>query len=262
MKMTMSANRLSSKSRSSFAAFKAAPIRSTKASARVVVVEARAPAVGVGLMGTKAGMMSYFTESGECVPATVIALEEGNIVTQVLTEDVNGYNAVQVGYKAVEERKVAKPVRGHCAKAGAPALKHLKEWRLKDKSKVESYKPGQQLDPAEMFKAGDAVDVAGTSIGKGFQGSIKRWNMVIGPMSHGSKSHRQHGSIGASTTPQRVFPGLKMAGHMGNERVTSKNLEILKVDVERRAIVVKGCVPGKAGSLVEIAPAKFLGKNW
>jgi large subunit ribosomal protein L3 len=241
---------------------KVTPVRSSRPTAGRLVVEARSPMAGVGILGTKAGMMSYFTESGDCVPATVIALEDGNYVTQLFTMATNGYVAVQVGYKAAREKNVKKPERGHLAKAGVAPMKHLKEWRLRPSFNVEEYTLGKQLNAGEMFKAGDVVDVSGTSIGKGFQGSIKRWNMSIGPMAHGSKSHRQHGSIGSSTTPQRVFPGMKMAGHMGNERKTIENITILKVDMERQAIVVMGCVPGKPGGLIEIVPAKVWGKNW
>ncbi|MEW5298912.1 MAG: hypothetical protein WDW36_001982 [Sanguina aurantia] len=205
--------------------------------------------------------MSFFTPAGLCVPATVIALEGGNIVTQVKTVDTDGYNAVQIGYKVVAERKVKKPELGHLAKSGAPPMKILREFKLKDRAVVESYTPGQQLDVSELFKEGMPVDIAGLTVGKGFQGSIKRWNHKRGFMTHGSKSHRQHGSIGCSTTPGRVLPGLKMAGQMGNVRATVKNQEILKIDLARSAIIIKGTVPGKAGCVVEVMPAKFVGKN-
>eukprot|EP00197_Chlamydomonas_leiostraca_P016214 CAMPEP_0202862896 /NCGR_PEP_ID=MMETSP1391-20130828/3760_1 /ASSEMBLY_ACC=CAM_ASM_000867 /TAXON_ID=1034604 /ORGANISM="Chlamydomonas leiostraca, Strain SAG 11-49" /LENGTH=253 /DNA_ID=CAMNT_0049542485 /DNA_START=67 /DNA_END=828 /DNA_ORIENTATION=+ len=225
-----------------------------------VRVQARYQA-GVGLFGTKAGMMSYFTEDGLCVPATVLALEEGNIVTMVKTDETDGYNAVQVGYKVVPERKVKKPELGHLKKASCPPMRHLREFRLKDKNVVSTFQPGQQLDASAMFKEGEDVDIAGTTIGKGFQGTIKRWHHKRGMMTHGSKSHREHGSIGSATTPSRVFPGLKMAGQMGNVRATVKKLTVLKVDSARKAIVIKGTVPGKAGSIVEIMPAKIVGKN-
>lgn len=217
---------------------------------------------GVGLMATKAGMMSFFTEDGLSVPATVLALEEGNIVTQVKTADTDGYNAVQVGYRVVPERKVSKPEYGHLKKSNCPPLKHLTEFRLKDAKQIEKYQPGQKLDVEEVFKKGEFLDVAGVSIGKGFQGTIKRWNHKRGMMTHGSKSHREHGSLGAGTTPSRVFPGLRMAGHMGNKRVTIKKLQILKIDKERGAIVVKGAVPGKPGGVLELTQAKVIGVNW
>ncbi|KAK9827647.1 hypothetical protein WJX81_003535 [Elliptochloris bilobata] len=133
-------------------------------------------------------------------------------------------------------------------------MRKLREFRL---ASVEGYEPGQQLKADELFKVGDFVDVAGTSVGKGFQGTIKRWNHKRGLMTHGSKSHRQHGSIGSSATPSRVLPGLKMAGQMGNKRKTLRNLQVLMVDTEESAIVVKGSIPGKPGGLVEITPHKI-----
>ncbi|GAB4817009.1 hypothetical protein N2152v2_004055 [Parachlorella kessleri] len=245
---------------------------------------------GVGIFGTKAGMTQIFTAEGLAVPATVIALEDGNIVTQVKTAERDGYNAVQVGYREVKEQKVTKPELGHLRKAGAPPLKHLREFKVKE---VAGYEPGQQLVVEELFKVGDLVDVAGTSIGKGFQeqgwvgelgahwrleralekkfvvcevvewwtgictqGGIKRWGFARGNMTHGSKSKREHGSIGMNSTPSRVFPGLKMPGQMGNVRTKLRKLEVLLVDPEKRAIVVKGSVPGKPGNVIEIAPAK------
>jgi large subunit ribosomal protein L3 len=203
-------------------------------------------------------MTQIFTPEGLSLSATVIALEEGNIVTQVLTEEKNGYNAVQVGYLECREDKITQPEAGHCKKTGSPPLRRLREFKIPT---VEGYEPGQQLKVEELFSEGDMVDVAGTSIGKGFQGTIKRWHHKRGLMTHGSKSKRQHGSIGASATPSRVFPGLKMAGHLGAERVKIRQLQVLKVDPERRALVVKGSVPGKPGNVLEITPAKVVGKN-
>lgn len=212
---------------------------------------------GVGIFGTKAGMTTLYKD-GLAVPATVIALEEGNVVTQVKTGETDGYAAVQVGYQAVRESKLTKPEAGHCKKAGAPALRHLREFKLKD---VSSYEPGQVLAVEELFSVGQAVDVAGVSIGKGFQGGIKRWGFARGNMTHGSKSKREHGSIGPGSTPGRVFPGVKMPGHMGAQRVKVRKAEVLLVDAEKRAIVVKGSVPGKPGNVVEITPSKIVGVN-
>lgn len=241
----------------------AAPVRVQRASrGQRLVVEARQFRKAMGVVGTKAGMMSYFTADGLCVPATVIALEEGNIVTQVKTADTDGYNAVQVGYQVVAERKVKKPELGHLTKAGCPPMRHLVEFKLKDRSAVEAYKAGQPLDIAGLIKEGENVDIAGVTVGKGFQGAIKRWNHKRGLMTHGSKSHREHGSTGAGTTPARVYPGLKNAGQMGNVRATVKNQTVLKVDTDRKAIIVKGTVPGKAGNVVEVVPAKLPGVNW
>jgi len=202
--------------------------------------------------------MTTLYKDGLAVPATVIALEDGNVVTQVKTMETDGYVAVQVGYQATKESKLTKPEAGHCKKAGTEPLRRLREFKLAD---VSAYEPGQKLVVEDLFKAGDYVDVAGTSIGKGFQGGIKRWGFARGNMTHGSKSKREHGSIGPGTTPGRVFPGVKMPGHMGAERVKVRKSEILLVDVEKRAIVVKGSVPGKPGNVIEITPSKIVGFN-
>lgn len=223
-------------------------------------VSARQGEVSVGLFGTKAGMTQIFTDDGLALPATVIALEEGNVVAQIKTVDTDGYNAVQVGYRVKREDKLTKPELGHLKKHNAPPMRKLREFKLQEQP--EGYEPGQQLKVSEMFKEGDLIDVAGTTIGKGFQGSIKRWGMARGNMTHGSKSKRQHGSIGMCATPARVFPGLKMAGHMGSVRRKCRKLKVIKVDEERGAIVVHGSVPGKPGNVLEITPAKIVGKTW
>jgi large subunit ribosomal protein L3 len=207
-------------------------------------------------------MMSFFTEDGLVVPATVIALESPTRVTAVkTTSSGDGYSAVQVAYKEVADRKVTKPELGHLQKAGVPAMRHLREFRLRTDEEAAAFAPGQAIDAASVFAAGDSVDVAGVSVGKGFQGTIKRYGFARGLMTHGSKSHREHGSTGPGTTPGRTFPGLKMAGRMGGERVKVRAATVLKVDGERGAIVVKGSVPGKPGTVLELAPAKIVGKN-
>lgn len=216
------------------------------------------PRAGVGIFGTKAGMTTLYDAAGNAQPATVIAIEPGNVVTQVKTAERDGYAAVQVGYREAREGRLRKPEAGHCAKAGAPPLRHLREFKV---ASTEGYAPGQALAFEEMFKVGDLVDVAGTSIGKGFQGGIKRFGFARGNMTHGSKSKREHGSIGPGSSPGRVYPGAKMPGLMGNARVKARKSEILLVDAERRAIVVKGSVAGKPGNVVEIAPAKIVGVN-
>mmetsp|Transcript_33999 Transcript_33999/g.74398 ORF Transcript_33999/g.74398 Transcript_33999/m.74398 type:complete len:281 (-) Transcript_33999:356-1198(-) len=221
-------------------------------------VRANTLEAGVGLMGNKAGMTQIFTEEGVSVPVTVISLNDGNVVTQVKTEDSDGYTAVQVGYGLSKEKHVSKPELGHLAKSGAPPLRHLTEFRVKS---VEGYEAGQQLDFAEMFAEGDLCDVQGTSVGKGFQGGIKRWGFKRGLMTHGSKSHREHGSTGPGSTPGRVFPGLKAAGQMGNKTAKERKLQIVRVDAENKCILVKGSVPGKPGGLLRIAPSKIVGKN-
>ncbi|XP_062224131.1 large ribosomal subunit protein uL3c [Phragmites australis] len=215
---------------------------------------------GVGVMATKVGMMTYFDpETGKPVPVTVVGFREGgNVVTQVKTTATDGYDAVQVGYHGVREDKLTRPELGHLGKAGAPPLRHLQEFRL---PAVDAFEPGQPLDFSELFKEGDIVDVSGNSIGKGFQGGIKRHNFKRGLMTHGSKSHRQLGSIGAGTTPGRVYKGKKMPGRMGGTKTKIRKLKIVKIDNDLRVLMIKGAVPGKPGNLLRIAPAKIVGKN-
>lgn len=213
---------------------------------------------GVGVMGTKLGMMTYFEPQGTVVPVTVIGFREGNIVTQVKTSSTDGYDAVQLGYRRVRDRKLTKPELGHLDKAGAIPMRHLQEFRLQS---VEGFEPGQRLVLDEIFKEGDLVDVSGNTIGKGFQGGIKRHNFGRGPMTHGSKSHRALGSIGAGTTPGRVYPGKKMPGRMGGTKTKIRKLKIVKIDNELRVVMIKGAVPGKPGNLLRVTPAKIVGKN-
>ncbi|XP_002992744.2 50S ribosomal protein L3, chloroplastic [Selaginella moellendorffii] len=213
---------------------------------------------GIGVMGTKVGMMTHFMPDGRAIPVTVIGFHEGNIVTQVKTEPTDGYNAVQVGYLRVRDTKLTKPELGHLNKIGTIPMRHLQEFRLVS---VDGFELSQRLNVEDIFKVGDLVDVSGKSIGKGFQGGIKRHNFKRGPMTHGSKSHRQLGSIGAGTTPGRVYPGKKMPGRMGFQKTKIRKLEIIKIDPELRAVLVKGAVPGKRGNLLRITPAKIVGKN-
>jgi len=234
----------------------AAPARSVRAAAAGgLKVEARYDA-GVGVFGNKAGMTQLFTEEGLCVPVTVIAVQAGNVVTQVKTEDTDGYNAVQVGYDQVADYKITKPEVGHCAKAGVPPMRHLEEFRLVG---APTHELGAQLNPSDIFKVDDVVDIRGTSIGKGWQGAVKKYGFSRGLMTHGSKSHRQHGSVGAGTSPGRIFPGKKMHSQMGNEAVTARKLKVMRV--EEDCIIVKGSVPGKRGNLLRIAPSKIVGKT-
>lgn len=234
----------------------AAPARAVKtAAAGGLKVEARYDA-GVGVFGNKAGMTQLFTDEGLCVPVTVIAVQAGNVVTQVKTEDTDGYNAVQVGYDQVADYKITKPEVGHCAKAGVPPMRHLEEFRLQG---APQHELGQQLNPTDIFKEDDLVDVRGTSIGKGWQGAVKKYGFSRGLMTHGSKSHRQHGSVGAGTTPGRIYPGKKMHSQMGNETVTARKLKVMRVEDD--CIIVKGSVPGKRGNLLRVAPAKIVGKT-
>lgn len=213
---------------------------------------------GVGMMGTKMGMMTVFTDDGKAVPCTVVGFHEGNVVTQVKTDATDGYTAVQVGYRRVRDRKLTKPELGHLNKIEAIPMRHLQEFRVVS---ADGFTPNQRLELTEIFKEGDLIDVVGNSIGKGFQGGIKRWNFARGQMTHGSKSKRQLGSIGAGTTPGRVYPGKKMPGQVGGGRTKIRKLEIVKVDTELRALLIRGAVPGKPGNLLRITPAKIVGKN-
>jgi large subunit ribosomal protein L3 len=199
-----------------------------------------------GILGRKVGMTQVFdAESGAVTPVTVI--EAGPCpVVQVKTVETDGYEAVQLAFDAVEERKVTKPELGHLAKAGAGAHRHLVEFRGTSELQVgESVTVG-------AFEPGEAVKVAGVSIGKGFQGTIKRHNFHRGPVSHGSHNVRKPGSIGASATPSRVFKGQKMAGRMGGKRITQLGLVVHDVDPERNLLLVKGAVPGPKSGIVEI----------
>jgi len=203
-----------------------------------------------GILGRKLGMTQVFDpESGVVTPVTVI--EAGPCpVVQVKTVATDGYDAVQLAYGPVADRKISKGERGHLAKAGAGAHRHLVELRGASELQV-----GEQVT-VEAFAPGEQVKVAGVSIGKGFQGTIKRHNFARGPVSHGSHNVRKPGSIGASATPSRVFKGMKMAGRMGGKRVTQLGLVVHDVDVERNLLLVKGAVPGPKSGLVEIREAK------
>lgn len=203
------------------------------------------------LVGRKVGMTRIFTEEGVSIPVTVIEVE-ANRVTQVKTLDVDGYSAVQVTTGTKKANRVTKPEAGHFAKAGVEAGRGMWEFRLEN---GEQFEVGAELT-VELFADVKKVDVTGTSKGKGFQGAVKRWNFRTQDMTHGnSLSHRAPGSIGQCQTPGRVFKGKKMAGHMGAERVTVQNLDIVRVDAERNLILVKGAVPGATGSNVIVKPA-------
>lgn len=197
------------------------------------------------ILTTKVGMTQIFNEDGVLTPVTV--LQAGPcVVTQVKTVENDGYSAVQVGFGDIREKLVNKPKKGHFAKAEVAPKRFLKEFRLED---AESYKVGQEIK-ADVFAAGDKIDATAKSKGKGYQGAIKRHGQSRGPMTHGSKYHRHAGSNGSATTPGRVFKGKKMAGHMGAVRVTVQNLEVVRVDVDKNLILVKGAVPGPKKSLV------------
>ena len=207
----------------------------------------------IGLIGKKAGMTRVFTEAGESVPVTVIEVDP-NRVTQVKTVEVDGYRALQVTTGKRRASRVTKPMAGHFAKANTEAGRGLWEFRLVD-GEGEGIEVGAELK-VDVFQAGQKVDVAGTSIGKGFQGGVKRHHFRTQDATHGnSLSHRVLGSIGQNQTPGRVFKGKKMAGHMGNVRRTTQSLEVVRVDAERNLLLVKGAVPGSEGGDVIIKPS-------
>lgn len=200
-----------------------------------------------GILGKKVGMTQIFTEDGSVVPVTVVEAGPMNVV-QIKTTDIDGYNAIQLGYHVIKEKKVNKPKQGHFNKAQVSFKKYLTEFRLDDDNE---YEVGQELK-VDLFEAGDKIDVSGVSKGKGFQGVIKRYGQSRGPETHGSHYHRRPGSLGASSDPSKVFKGKKLPGHMGHKKVTVQNLEIVKIDVEKNLLLVKGAIPGPKGGLLRI----------
>ena len=202
------------------------------------------------ILGRKIGMTQVWDENDNVVPVTVI-LAGPCTVSQVKTKATDGYEAVQIGFGDIKAKKVNKPMAGHFAKAGVEPMRYLREVRVEDASE---YKPGDQVTVAD-FADVKAVDVIGTSKGKGFQGTIKRWNFHRGPMTHGSRNQRKPGSIGQCAYPARVRKGLHMAGHMGDERVTVKNLKLVRVDTDQNLLLVKGAVPGAKNALVQVRMA-------
>ncbi|MBE9177496.1 50S ribosomal protein L3 [Oculatella sp. LEGE 06141] len=211
--------------------------------------------MSVGILGTKLGMTQVFDETGKAIPVTVVQAGPCTI-TQIKTTKTDGYTAIQVGYGQVSAKALNKPELGHLAKTESPPLRHLHEYRVEDSS---SFELGQQLK-ADAFEAGQIIDVTGTSIGRGFAGYQKRHNFKRGPMAHGSKNHRLPGSTGAGTTPGRVYPGKRMAGRLGGTQVTTRKLTVVRVDVDRNLLLIRGAVPGKPGALISITPAKLVGR--
>ena len=206
------------------------------------------------ILGKKIGMTQIFLADGRLVPVTVV--EAGPCkVTQVKTVETDGYEAVQVGFGELSEQRAKKllnkPELGHFTKAGVAPARYLREFRFED---ISSYKVGDEIK-CDVFAEGDKIDAIGISKGHGYTGTIQRWNMHTGPMSHGSKYHRGVGSLSANSDPSRVFKNKKMAGQYGGERVTIQNLEIVKVDAERNLIMIKGAIPGANGSLVMVRDA-------
>ena len=201
------------------------------------------------ILGKKIGMTQIFTEHGEVIPVTVV--EAGPVVvTQIKTTENDGYTAIQVGFQDAKEKSLNKPQKGHLAAANT-LKKHLKEFRV---DSVEEYTVGQEIK-ADLFAAGELIDVTGISKGKGFQGPIKRHGQSRGPETHGSRYHRRPGSMGACSYPGRVFKNKKLAGHMGSVKVTVQNLEVVRVDADKNFILVKGAIPGAKGSVVTLKEA-------
>ncbi|GAB3191260.1 50S ribosomal protein L3 [Nesterenkonia suensis] len=204
-----------------------------------------------GLLGTKLGMTQVWDEDNNLIPVTVVQADS-NVITQVRTDETDGYNAVQIGYGQIDPRKVTKPLAGHFAKAGVTPRRHLVEVRTADAS---AYEAGQDLS-VEAFDAGQKVDVIGKTKGKGFAGVMKRHGFAGVGASHGQhKNHRKPGAIGGAATPGRVFKGVRMAGRMGNERHTTHNLTVHGVDAEKNLLLIKGAVPGARGQVVLVRTA-------
>ncbi len=200
-----------------------------------------------GLIGRKVGMTQIFDEKGLIVPVTVI--EAGPcVVSQVKTAEKDGYNAIQLGFGEVKDKHINKPEKGHFSKSKIDTKKHLREFRM---DSIENVKVGDELK-ADIFAAGDKIDVQGKTKGKGFQGVIKRHGQHRGPMGHGSMYHRRPGSMGACSTPSRVFKGKKLPGHMGTLTVTIQNLDVVRVDLDKNVLLVKGSVPGPKGAILKI----------
>ena len=207
----------------------------------------------LGLVGRKIGMTRIFTEDGESIPVTVLDVS-GNRITQVKTEQTDGYNAIQVAFGSKKPSRVSKPLSGHYAKAGVEAAEMLKEFHI-DAVKLADMKVGAALT-VDMFTVGQKVDVTGVTIGKGFAGAIKRHHFSSNRASHGnSVTTRAPGSIGNRQDPGRVFPGKRMAGHLGDVQRTTQNLVVARVDVERQLLLVRGAVPGAKGGKIIVRPA-------
>jgi large subunit ribosomal protein L3 len=207
--------------------------------------------VTIGLLGNKIGMTQIFDESGNIIPVTILKVGPC-IVTQIKTKSKDGYNAVQIGYGSVSNKFLTQPELGHLQKSNIQPLKYLKEFRIHEDSQFQI---GQVLN-VDSFKPGQLVNLQGKTIGKGFSGLQKRHNFSRGPMTHGSKNHREPGSIGMGTTPGRVLPGKKMAGQVGNKVRTVQKLKIIQINSEENILVIKGSVPGKPGNLLSIVPSE------
>jgi len=208
----------------------------------------------LGLLGRKVGMMRLFTADGDAVPVTVVDVSN-NRVTQVKAQDTDGYVALQVTFGARKASRVTKPAAGHLAKAGVEAGELIREFRVSP-DVAAKFKAGERVPVGDVFSVGQKVDVQGTSIGKGFTGTIKRHNFSSQRASHGnSRSHNVPGSISMAQDPGRVFPGKKMSGHLGDVTVTTQNLDVVRIDGDRQLLLIRGAVPGSKGGFVTVRPA-------
>ena len=205
----------------------------------------------VGLIGNKIGMTQIFDETGNIIPVTVLKVGPC-VVTQVKTKSKDGYDAIQVGYKNVSSKTLTQPELGHLQKSNIQPLRYLKEFKVSDSNEFST---GQILN-VDSFEAGQLVNIKGRNVGKGYSGLQKRHNFARGPMTHGSKNHREPGSIGMGTTPGRVLPGKKMAGQLGNKITTVKKLKVIQINAEENILVIKGSVAGKPGNLLSIVPSE------
>ena len=209
--------------------------------------------MSLGLVGRKVGMTRIFTDDGDSIPVTVVEVGD-NRVTQIKTDETDGYTAVQVPFGSRRASRVTKPLAGHLAKAGVEAGEVIKEFRI-DAAKAAELQAGSSLS-VDLFQVGQKIDVQGVSIGKGYAGTIKRYHFASGRATHGnSRSHNVPGSIGMAQDPGRVFPGKRMTGHLGDVTRTVQNLEIAKIDAERKLLLVKGAIPGSKGGKVIVTPA-------
>jgi large subunit ribosomal protein L3 len=207
--------------------------------------------VEIGLLGNKMGMTQIFDEAGNIIPVTILKVGPC-VVTQIKTKAKDGYDSIQIGYGTVSNKALTQPELGHLQKANIQPLKYLKEFRINEDNEFQI---GQVLN-VDSFMPGQLVNIQGKSVGKGFAGLQQRHNFARGPMTHGSKNHREPGSIGMGTTPGRVLPGKRMAGQLGNKITTIKKLKIIQINSEENILVIKGSVPGKPGNLLSIVPSK------
>lgn len=208
------------------------------------------------ILGKKIGMTQIFNENGLSIPVTVIQAGPCPVVQKKSLEN-DGYKSLKLGFGEVSEKKLNKPEKGLFSKLKIPSRKYLKEFRTEE---IDKYEVGQEIKVSDMFQSGDRIDVSGISKGKGFQGTIKRYGQSGGPETHGSMYHRRVGSMGSNTSPARVFKGKRLPGHMGVDKITVQNLDVVKVDAEKNLLLVKGAVPGPKGGLLVIRETVKAGK--